>query len=72
MTISQLTNEVLALPIADRAALAEQLWESVIAEDDEGDEALFQIAQRRLDEMKRGVARTWSHDEVMAKITKAS
>ena len=71
MTVSQLTNEVLALPLAERAALAERLWESVIAEDDEQDKELFQIAQRRLDEMKRGVAKTWSHEEVMAKITKA-
>jgi putative addiction module component (TIGR02574 family) len=71
MTIPQLTNEVLALPLADRAALAERLWESVINEEDESDEELFQIAKRRLEEMKSGIAKTWTHEEVMAKITKA-
>lgn len=75
MTVAQLTNEVLALPLADRILLAERLWESVNSdptrEPDAEEDALLQEANRRLDEMKRGAVKTWSHDQVMANVTKA-
>jgi putative addiction module component (TIGR02574 family) len=75
MTIAQLTNEALALPLSDRILLAERLWESVnsapATERDAEEDALLQEATRRLDEMKRGAVKTWSHDQVMENITKA-
>jgi putative addiction module component (TIGR02574 family) len=74
MTIAQLTNEALALPLQERAALAQQLWDSIY---DEGtvtgfiDNTARAEIERRDAEMESGSVPGVPHDEAMAKIEKS-
>jgi putative addiction module component (TIGR02574 family) len=74
MTMAQITNEALALPLHDRMQLAQCLWDSVNKESGPGlnaeEEAMFAEAERRDDEVERGVVQPVSHAEVMAALNK--
>ena len=69
MTTRELTDQLIALPMAERAAVAQEVWESI---DDETStithqadtEALVE-ARRRDDEMSRGDVPERLHEEVM-------
>ena len=69
MTASELANQIMALPAAERAAIAQRVWESI------EDEQLFDLAKSdaeaianarvRDEEISRGDVGVRSHDNVM-------
>jgi len=70
MTVAELTNQIMALPLAERVAIAQKVWESL---DDEHAEISPQtdgeavaVARRRDDAMSRGDVLGRSHEEVMS------
>ncbi len=67
-SIEQLTQEVLALPIEERAALAARIVETI----DEGgrtiSSAWLDVAEKRRDEIRSGNARTMDAGEVSAHV----
>jgi putative addiction module component (TIGR02574 family) len=66
MSTEQLTSEAMALPLVERAALAQRLWQSIDAGLVDADEqAALSEAVRRDAELSSGVAAGRSHDEVM-------
>jgi len=74
MTIGQLTNEALSLPLNDRATLAQQLWDSI---HDQGtidrlvDDKVRAEIERRDAEMETGEVQGIPHDQAMAIIEKS-
>jgi putative addiction module component (TIGR02574 family) len=67
MSLQQLSNEAMALPLAERVALAQKLWASLdegLAEPD--DSRLMAEVLRRDEEMTSGAVTGRSHEEVMA------
>ncbi len=72
MSTRELTERSMALPLADRVALAQALWESI----DEGlsvgeeREAIEQAIRRDAD-LKSGAVAGRTHEEVMASIRRA-
>lgn len=69
-TLDELTQQILALPIDERAALAQRLWASLDTADPssgpDADGELLEILKRRHAEMDSGVVVGRSHSEVMA------
>ena len=69
MTATELTNQIMALPLAERAAIAQRVWESIDDEhveiSPEADAEAVAAAQRRDDAMSRGDVSGCSHQEVM-------
>jgi hypothetical protein len=69
MTAAELTNQLMALPPADRAAIAQRLWESI--DDDqvtitpESDGEAIAKARGRDEEISRGDVSERLHEEVM-------
>ena len=74
MTIAQITNEALALPPQERAALAQELWDSIC---DQGtitglfDDTARAEIERRDAEMESGSVPGVPHDQAMAMIEKS-
>jgi putative addiction module component (TIGR02574 family) len=69
MSSEQLTRQVLALPLAERVALAEALWQSI---DERGDadgvdeeRQAIEQARRRDVELTSGAVTGRTHDQVM-------
>jgi putative addiction module component (TIGR02574 family) len=76
MSKEQLTEAVMALPLAERISLAQELWESIEGTDgsagrDEEREALAE-AQRRDAEMSAGAVMGRTHEQVMESMRRAS
>jgi putative addiction module component (TIGR02574 family) len=66
MSVEQLTSEAMALPLPDRVALAQSLWQSIDAGLADADEqASLREAARRDAEFSSGTVAGRSHDEVM-------
>ena len=69
MSIEQLAEEALALPIEARALLADRLAESLDPADDEQFRKLWATeALRRRDEVREGRVQTIPGDEALARI----
>jgi putative addiction module component (TIGR02574 family) len=68
MGIEQLREQALALPLEERIALAQTLWESLEAASDpvEDESAFLEELKRRDEEMTNDPTSCHSHDEVMA------
>ena len=69
MSNEHLTDQALALPLPQRVALAEILWQSIADEPgteaaDEEREAIL-LAKRRDAELRRGVVPGRTHEQVM-------
>ena len=74
MTIAQITNEALALPPQERAALGQQLWDSIYDArtlTDLIDNTARTEIERRDAEMESGSVQGIPHDEAMAMIEKS-
>ena len=75
MSGEQLTNEAMALPLAERVALAQTLWQSIDRRDDGKltDEVSWAVAEakRRDAELSSGQAVGRTHEEVMRAARKA-
>jgi putative addiction module component (TIGR02574 family) len=66
MAIPQLTEQLMALPLAERVHLAEALWQSIGEELHAGDEReAIEQAKRRDAEMSSGAVSGRTHEEVM-------
>ena len=69
MSGKQLTNEAMALPLAERVALAQTLWQSIDGRNDGNltDEVSWAVAEakRRDAELSSGQAVGRTHEEVM-------
>jgi putative addiction module component (TIGR02574 family) len=70
MTIHQIASEALGLPPAERAVLAQQLWDSVYPETAIDQDAIEE-AERRDAELDSGLEQEISHEELMAAARKA-
>jgi putative addiction module component (TIGR02574 family) len=68
VSITQIKELALALPIEERADLAEILWESVLPEFQPGtsDSDFVAELRRRDEEMSNGSVPCYTHEEVMA------
>jgi putative addiction module component (TIGR02574 family) len=73
MTIAQITNEALALPLPQRIELAQQLWDSIHDRADPGpiDEATRTEIERRDAEMENGAIVGVAHDQALELIEKS-
>jgi len=66
MSADQLKQEMLALPLSERASLAQALWQSIGAVSPETDEeAAIADAIHRDQELSSGVVSAREHDQVM-------
>jgi hypothetical protein len=69
MTTADLTNQTMALPAAERAAIALKVWESIedehVAISPDSDAKAVEDALRRDHEMSHGEVPERSHEEVM-------
>lgn len=72
MSTEQLTEEAMALPLADRVSLAQALWQSIDAGVADPDElAAVQEAAARDKDLSSGKVSGRSHEEVMKSARKA-
>ncbi|NIL96907.1 MAG: hypothetical protein GTO53_05380 [Planctomycetales bacterium] len=69
MSTADLTNQIMALPPTERAAIAQRLWESIedelVAITPESDAEAITDARRRDEELSRGDVSERSHADVM-------
>lgn len=68
MTQLQLTRKALALPLNQRAKLAEKLWDSMehdLPDDDEDTRAALALADRRMEDLRSGKVRALTREQVM-------
>ena len=72
MSIEQLASEALRLPPAQRALLAESLWESLEdpfkAPVEMDDAAALDLAMKRDRELESGEVRPTSHEQIMSRL----
>lgn len=72
LTLDQVSDEAMQLPVAARALLAERIVESlVIAEADEIQRAWSAEALRRRDDVRSGRVQPVAGDEVIAEVRRA-
>lgn len=66
MTIQQITDEALSLPVAERVRLAQQLWASLdCAGMDSGEQEAIAVALQRDAELASGAVIGRTHEDVM-------
>lgn len=70
MTTKKLIEEVLALPVEERALIADSLLRSLNAPDADIDAKWTAEARRRLEELRTGKAKPIPGDEVFSEIAK--
>ncbi|HEY8993638.1 MAG TPA: addiction module protein [Lacunisphaera sp.] len=75
MSTKELTQEAMALPLAERVALAQSLWQSIEGQPDDkvSDEVIWAVneADRRDAELSSGQAIGRTHEQVMRAARKA-
>jgi putative addiction module component (TIGR02574 family) len=72
MSTEQLIADAMALPLSERVALAQALWESIDAGLPEADEgAAVAEAIRRDNELSSGLVTGRTHEEVMQTVRRA-
>jgi putative addiction module component (TIGR02574 family) len=72
MSVQQLSKEALALPLAERVALAQMLWASLEeGQEEPDDQCVMAEALRRDAEMTAGTVTGRTHAEVMAAARRA-
>ena len=72
MTAEQIAAEALALPIGQRALLADQLVESLDPADDANVRDLWMVeAKRRRDEVRTGKVKSIPGDEALARVRRS-
>ena len=67
-TTKKLIDEVLSLPVEDRAIIADSLLKSLNPPDQDIDMKWIRIAKRRLQEIRAGKVMPVSGEEVFAKV----
>lgn len=72
MTIQQIAEEAFTLPSEERALLADQIVESLDADESNPIDGLWAAeATRRRDEVRNGVVRTIPGDEALARVRRS-
>lgn len=72
MTTEQIIADAMALPLAERVAVAQMLWESIDAELHDTDERVaIAEAIERSEELSSGKVRGETHEEVMEAVRQA-
>jgi hypothetical protein len=75
MTAGELANQIMALPIAERAAIAQKVWESIedesLAISSEADAEAILVARQRDESMSRGDISGLSHQEAIVNARRA-
>ncbi len=70
MTMKELIEAVVSLPVEERAIVADAVLRSLDAPESEIDRKWAQVAQRRLSELRSGQTKPVQAEEVFAKIRK--
>ena len=70
MTMKELIEAVVSLPVAERAIVADSVLRSLNAPEPEIDRRWAQVAQRRLAELRSGEVKPIPGEEVFAKVWK--
>jgi putative addiction module component (TIGR02574 family) len=70
MTIKKIIEEVLSLPVEDRALIADSLLRSLNKPNSEIDEKWAEVAKRRLQELRSGKVKPIPGDEVFERALK--
>ena len=70
MSINNIINEVLSLPVEERALIADSLLRSLNRPDKSIDAKWTETAKRRLGELRSGKVKPVTGEEVFAKINK--
>ena len=70
MSINNIIDEVLTLPVEERALIADSLLRSLNKPDKSIDAKWTETAKRRLEELRSGKVKPVSGEEVFAKIIK--
>jgi len=70
VTIKELIEEVVSLPVEERAAVADLILRSLNAPDSDMDHKWAQVAQRRLAELRSGQVKPIPGEEVFSKVWK--
>jgi hypothetical protein len=65
LTVEQIQQEALMLPLEEREQLTECILNSMERERAEIDESWLEVAERRLRAVERGESSTFDHEEVM-------
>ena len=75
MSREQLTEAVMALPLAERVSLAQELWESIqgtnLRSAQQAEQEALAEAQRRDAELSSGAAAGRTHEQVMEAMRRA-
>ena len=70
MTMKELIEAVVSLPVEERAIVADSVLRSLNAPDPEIDRKWAEVAQRRLAELRSGEVKTIPAEEVFSKVRK--
>jgi len=75
MTTAEITDQIMALPPAERVAIAQEIWHSLEAEEatisPESDAEAVYTARQRDQELSRGEVPPRAHNEVMRSARRA-
>lgn len=69
-TTKKLIDEVLSLPVEERAVIADSLLKSLNPPDPDIDKKWIEVAQRRLQEIRSGKVKPVPGDEVFSNVRK--
>ncbi len=70
MTMKELIEEVISLPVEERAVVADSILRSLNPPESDIDRKWAQVAQRRLEELRSGKVRAIPGEQVFARIWK--
>jgi len=70
MTMKELTDEVISLPVEERAILADSILRSLNPPESDIDRKWAQVAERRLAELRSGKVKPVPGEQAFAKIWK--
>ena len=71
MKHGELIDEVVSLPVEERARLVDTLLRSLNAPESAIDSAWMEVARRRLDEIRSGAVQAIPGEEVLARVRRA-
>ncbi len=72
MTMKELIEEVISLPVEEHAIVADSILRRLNPPDSDGDRKWAQVAQRRLEELRSGKVQAIPGEQVFARIWKRS
>ena len=68
-TLDEVRGEAMQLSIEERSALADELWQSTLSDEERAvQEEWIDVAERRADEIRAGTAVTYPLDESLERV----